>query len=62
MNGYDPGFQNRIKVIPFMAEFVKETSEVNEQKHVYLEMEKESFKKRIKEAYPGNTSYIVRNA
>lgn len=62
MNGYDPGFQNRIKVIPFMAEFVKDPSEVNEEKHIYLEMEKEIFKKRIKEAYPGILSYIVRNA
>lgn len=62
MNGYDPGFQKRIKVIPFLAEFVKDIDEVNEKKHIYLEMEKEEFKKRMQEAYPGILSYIVRHA
>ena len=41
-----PDSKTASKSSRFMAEFVKETSEVNEQKHIYLEMEKESFKKK----------------
>lgn len=62
MNGYDPAFQNRIKVIPFLAEFTKDLEKVNLAKHIFPEMEKEAFKARMKKAYPGILSYLVRNA
>lgn len=62
MNGYDPGFQNRIKVIPFLAEFTKDTQKTDPEKFIFPEMEKEAFKARMQQAYPGILSYIVRNA
>ena len=35
MNGYDPGFQNRIKVIPFLAEFTKDTQKTDPEKFIF---------------------------
>ncbi|MDY3682369.1 phage/plasmid primase, P4 family [Bilophila wadsworthia] len=62
MDGFDPGFQNRMRVIPFLARFTRKESEIDPARHVYAEMNRDLFDRKMEACGPAILSWIVRNA
>ena len=62
MDGYDPGFQNRMRVVPFLARFTRKADEVDTARHVYPEMNRDLFDRKMDACGPAILSWIVRNA
>lgn len=62
VSGADRAFFNRLRVIPFNAQFTKDKREVDESKHIYLAMPRSVVDDKLKEESPAILSWIVRCA
>lgn len=62
MAGYDPGFLLRLRIIPFLAKFVRGTERPNPDDHRYPAMNQTVFRARIEQAMPYVLSWIMRCA
>lgn len=59
--GYDPGFMKRLKIIPFLAQFVP-PAEADPAAHKYPMLERRRLEALLQESYPAIVSWLVRCA
>ena len=59
MSGYDPGFVQRLKIIPFRAQFVP-AAEADPQNHRYAALPKLELERAQEAAYPSILSWLIR--
>lgn len=62
ISGYDPGFMLRLRIIPFLARFVRDPNEVNLEKHCYPALGKYDVERELRAAYPAIAAWVVRCA
>lgn len=62
ISGYDPGFMLRLRILPFLARFVRHPADVNLDKHCYPAIGKFEVERELRAAYPAIAAWIVRCA
>lgn len=62
ISGYDPGFMLRLRIIPFLARFVRKAEDVNLAAHCYPALGRFEVERELRAAYPAIAAWIVRCA
>lgn len=62
ISGYDPGFMLRLRILPFLAKFVRTSEEVDLATHRYPGISKFELDQQLKAAYPAIAAWVVRCA
>jgi len=62
LSGYDPGFQLRLKIVPFLARFTMRPQDVDESQHIYRAIDQAAFAEIKKREAPYILAWVLRCA
>lgn len=62
ISGFDPGFMLRLRLVPFLATFTDDPSQVDPAQHIYQALNKVQVDRMLAENMPGILSWLVRCA